>query len=161
MGLRIRFGERLRCACNTRRFLAYHITYLNSTTGAHIAWDLLREKVITMRALRGARVVPVVKLTDRPMKTFVGMKKRPKFEIVGWKQLGGDTGSSLPAPQSPQLPGPAIAPTQKSEEPKTEPTPDPKPKPESKPSVADATLSALEEVSRPRMSEVMADRIPW
>jgi hypothetical protein len=24
-GLRIRFGERLRCACNTRRFLAYDI----------------------------------------------------------------------------------------------------------------------------------------
>ena len=36
-------------------------------------------------------------------------------------------------------------------------SPDPKPKP----TVSDATLSALEEDSRPRMSEVMADRIPW
>ena len=33
-------------------------------------------------------------LTHRPMKTFVGMKQRPEFEIVDWRQLGGDSGSS-------------------------------------------------------------------
>ena len=34
-----------------------------------------------MRALRGARVVPVVRLSHRPMKTSFGMKHRPEFEV--------------------------------------------------------------------------------
>src|SRR5262249_55301223 len=58
-----------------RQFVVYLIdaatagfyTYLNSTIGARIAWDHLRERVITMRALRGTRVVPLVKLGFRPM----------------------------------------------------------------------------------------------
>ena len=51
-----------------------------------------------MRALRGARVVPVVRLTHRPMKTFVGMKHRPEFEVVDWRQLGGDGGNVICRP---------------------------------------------------------------
>jgi hypothetical protein len=35
--------------------------YSSATLGAHIAYDALREQVCTMRALRGARVLPVVK----------------------------------------------------------------------------------------------------
>ena len=82
-------------------------TYLNSTVGARIAIDQLKEKVITMRALRGGvRVVPVVRLTHRPMKTFVGMKHRPELEIVEWRKLGGDDGNILSGPQEPQLTGP-------------------------------------------------------
>jgi hypothetical protein len=124
-------------------------TYLNSTVGARIAHEQLREKVVTMRTLRGTRVVPVVKLTHRPMKTFVGMKHRPEFEIVGWKQLGGEGGGTLSGPQAPQLTSPSAAPA---------------PKPESEPkasSAADATLSTLEEVAEPTMSEVMKDSIRW
>jgi hypothetical protein len=125
-------------------------TYLNSTTGAHIAWDQLREKVVTMRALRGTRVVPVVRLTRRPMKTFVGMKQRPEFEIVGWRQLGGDGGIPVTGPQMPQLTDATAA---SKPEPKSEPKPEP--------TAADATLAALEEVSEPSLSEAMADSIPW
>jgi hypothetical protein len=76
-------------------------TYVNSTVGARIAVEQLDEKVATMRMLRGARVVPVVKLTHRPMKTFVGMKHRPEFEVVGWRQLGGEGGNNLRAPRFP------------------------------------------------------------
>ena len=69
-------------------------TYLNSTIGAHIAWDVLREKVRTMRALRGERVLALVRLSTRPMKTTnFGMKTRPEFEIVGWRLLGGGGGN--------------------------------------------------------------------
>lgn len=131
-----------------------------------------------MRALRGVRVVPVVKLTHRPMKTSFGMKHRPEFEIVGWKRLGGEGGDALPGSPPKQLTIPVAAPTQKpeqptSEEPKPEtPASDPKPKPEPAPasdpkpqpkasSVADATLAALEEVSMPTLSEELGDSIPW
>jgi len=127
-------------------------TYLNSTVGARIAVDQLKEKVITMRALRGSRVVPLVRLTHRPMKTFVGMKHRPEFEVIGWRQLGDS--HALSNPQAPQLTGPHTA---------SAPKPESKPesKSESKPSAADATLDALEEVSVPSSAELMKDEIPW
>jgi hypothetical protein len=127
-------------------------TYLNSTVGARIAVEQLREKVITMRALRGARVVPVVKLTHRPMKTFVGMKSRPEFEVVGWRQRGGDSGNTLTSPQAPRLTGPA---------PKPE-TPAPEAKQEAKaPTPADETLAVLEEITEPSFGEVLGDSVPW
>jgi hypothetical protein len=133
-------------------------TYLNSTVGARIAHEQLREKVVTMRTLRGTRVVPVVKLTHRPMKTFVGMKHRPEFEIVGWKQLGGE-GGTLPSPRAPQLTSPGTA---EKPESKSEPASDPTPEPKSKASnAANATLSALADVSEPTTAEVMKDSIPW
>jgi hypothetical protein len=129
-------------------------TYLNSTVGARIAVEQLKEKVITMRALRGARVVPVVKLTHRPMKTFIGMKSRPEFEVIGWRQLGGEGGNTITGPQPPQLAGPAPKPET--------PAPAPKPKPEAKASTpADETLAVLEEVSEPSFGEVLNDSIPW
>ena len=49
---------------------------------AHIAHDQLREAVITMRALRGQRVMPVVNLSEKPMSSQFGMRKRPAFAIV-------------------------------------------------------------------------------
>ena len=115
-----------------------------------------------MRALRGAKVVPVVRLTHRPMKTFVGMKHRPEFEIVDWRKLGGDGGGNvLGGPQAPQLRDPS-----RSSEPESKPEPEPEPKPEepkteSRSSAAAATLDVLEEVSEPSMAELMKDEIPW
>jgi len=83
-------------------------TYLNSTAGAHIAVEQLREMVIAMRALRGARVVPVLKLGWRPMKTKVGMKRRPHFEPIDWKLVGGGGGGDEVAAQPrPRLSGPS------------------------------------------------------
>ncbi len=60
--------------------------------------------------LRGVPVMPVVKLSARPMKTKFGIKTRPHFDIIGW-ETPGDIGA-LPAKPTPQ----AIAP----------PTPEPK-----------------------------------
>ena len=85
-------------------------TYASATVGGHIAYDALKEAVITMRALRGSRVMPIVNLDERPMKTDFGMRRRPHFEIIGWKTPGGDTKAVPAKPPAPQLTGPAAAP---------------------------------------------------
>jgi hypothetical protein len=87
-------------------------TFSNSTAGAHMAWDLLRESVITMRALRGSKCYPLVNLTERPMKSKFrpgGMGMRPHFEIVGWKTPGEP--DAVPEQRTPKLLGPTAAPT--------------------------------------------------
>ena len=128
-------------------------TYLNSMVGARIAWDQLREKVITMRALRGVRVVPLVKLTHRPMKTAFGMKHRPEFEIVGWRNLGGEPplGGQPPTPiAGPAAPKtPTAAETSDSAAPKVPTT------------AGEATIAVMEEVNMPTTAEEMDDCIPW
>jgi hypothetical protein len=62
-------------------------TYVSSTTGGRIAVDHLKESVAGMRMLRGGKVLPLVTLAERPMKTRFGVKSRPAFEIVDWKEL--------------------------------------------------------------------------
>src|SRR5262249_2217325 len=49
-------------------------THLNSTYGTKIAVSNLREQVSTMRMLRGADVVPIVRLDKAPFKTQHGTK---------------------------------------------------------------------------------------
>ena len=136
-------------------------TYVSATTGAHIAHDQLREAVITMRALRGQRVMPVVNLSEKPMKSQFGMRKRPAFAIVGWKSPGGDDGgSAVPPPKpTPQIAGPTKAPATAAKPAAAQPY-QPKPKP---PINAGAdTLNAMQDVSTPSTSEVMGgDEIPW
>ena len=53
--------------------------YAAKTVGAHIAVEQLKENVITMRMLRGARVMPLVELGSKPMKTKFKMCERPDF----------------------------------------------------------------------------------
>ena len=123
-------------------------TYLNSTIGARMAIDQLREKVITMRALRGTRVCPVVRLGHRPMKTNFGMRHRPEFEVVAWRELGGNGGGTLAGPQTPQLTGPTAtaAPVK----------PDPKPK------LKPSALADIGSDVRPvETKEILNDEIPW
>jgi len=73
-------------------------TFINSTTGAGIAYERLKDKVAWMRHLRGAKVVPIVELQSRQMRTKVGQKLRPDFQVVDWRELGGgDDGSAAPA----------------------------------------------------------------
>jgi hypothetical protein len=67
---------------------AQFYTYASPTTGGHIAYDALKEAVVVMRALRGSRVMPIINLSERPMKTPFGMRRRPHFEIIGWKTPG-------------------------------------------------------------------------
>ncbi|MCA1412683.1 hypothetical protein I6F30_16300 [Bradyrhizobium sp. NBAIM20] len=84
-------------------------TYSGATVGAHIAYDALKESVMTMRSLRGTRCMPLVNLSSRPMKMKFGQGRRPHFEIIGWR-TPGDGGNAVPAaPPAPQLTGPAAA----------------------------------------------------
>jgi hypothetical protein len=67
---------------------AEKFTFASGTIGARIAVDDLKDRIRTMRSLRGEHVVPVVKLTSKPFPTKYGMKARPSFEIIDWRQLG-------------------------------------------------------------------------
>jgi hypothetical protein len=147
--------------------------YSNSTSGAHLAWDLLREAVITMRALRGSKCFPVVNLTERPMRSKYrpnGMGMRPHFDIIDWKTPGGvDDGKALPAqPPTPQLPGPAAAPAPMPAAPTstssaTTPTPPAAQPRQVKPPVnlPGYTLAAMGDVKPVPPSEELNDKIPW
>ena len=83
-------------------------TYVNSTFGAKLAYDILCERVTTMRLLRGARVVPVVKLDERPFRTSFGPRKRPEFTIISWRMIGGGP-PAVNGPQTPELAKPDTA----------------------------------------------------
>jgi hypothetical protein len=131
-------------------------TYTSPTVGAHIAFDALREAVVTMRALRGQRVMPVINLSEKPMKTNFGMRKRPHFEIIGWKAPGGDDGALPPQKPTPQLTGPT-------EPPKTAPSSGQpyQAKPKAPVTVAGNTLKAMDDVKPITTEEIMDDEMPW
>jgi hypothetical protein len=63
-------------------------TFINSTVGAARAVSDLKDRVRWMRALRGRAVVPLVRPGSRPMPTKHGVKQRPEFVIVEWRDLG-------------------------------------------------------------------------
>ena len=67
-------------------------TFANSTVGARIAYERLTDRVAWMRSLRGATVLPLVKLDAKPMKTKVGTKQRPEFTIIDWRDMSGAPG---------------------------------------------------------------------
>ena len=133
---------------------AAFFTHLNSTFGTKIAWDLLRERVITMRALRGQRVHPLVKLGRGLFRTRFGTKPHPDFPIVGWKSPGGDGGGAISGPETPQIAGPATAQGKAETKPQTKPE---------VPATGEAakTIDTLGEVKLPTAAEELADEIPW
>jgi hypothetical protein len=114
-------------------------TYMAATVGAHIAYDALKEAVITMRALRGSRVMPLVNLTERTMKTKFGTKLRPHFKIIDWKTPGDDA-RAIPAKATPRLAAPEA-----------------KPKPAVKPNTE--TLDAMADVKPLTSQEIFNDKI--
>jgi hypothetical protein len=143
--------------------------YTSSTVGARIAFDALREAVVTMRMLRGTKVIPVVNLDERPFKTNFGMKKRPHFQIVGWKSPGEDDKAIATKP-APQISGPAIATapqTPPTAAPAAAPTsaPDPAQPYQAKPKppvhLANDTLAAMSDVKPVTTGEILQDEIPW
>jgi hypothetical protein len=70
-------------------------TFISATVGARIAVERLSEQTRMMRTLRGASVVPLVKLDSAPMKTrFTANKQRPAFTVVEWRYLGGGNGGA-------------------------------------------------------------------
>ncbi len=161
--------------------------YCAATTGAHIAFEQLRDNVATMRMLRNGQVVPLVRLSSRPMKTKYKMSERPHFEIISWHSLGGG-GEALAPPTTPQLPGPGAAerPPATTEAPPTQPSerkedaissgfqPWPKPQPQLKPQLqqqenypikpkppVNATLHDMGKVKPATSAEILDDDIPW
>jgi hypothetical protein len=67
---------------------AQKFTFASGTVGAQIAVEELRDRVKWMRVLRGARVIPIVELANKPMKTRHGVSKlRPHFKIAGWRGI--------------------------------------------------------------------------
>jgi hypothetical protein len=128
-------------------------TYLNSTAGAHMAVDALREATVVMRTLRGARVAPLVNLGSRPWKTSYGMRLRPYFEIIDWRIPG--SGEALSASKPPQIAGPTPA---------TQPTtPTPPTPPTTKPAatLAAETVASMEPVTPVTYGEILDDQITW
>jgi hypothetical protein len=68
---------------------AQKYTFASGTVGARIAVDELRDRVKWMRAIRGASVVPLVELANRPMRTqYGGSRLRPHFKITAWREFG-------------------------------------------------------------------------
>jgi hypothetical protein len=150
-------------------------TYAASTVGAHIAHDALKEAVITMRALRRDKCMPLVNLTERPMKKRYGMGLRPDFEIAGWKTPGGDANAIPVQPAAPQLIGPAAietsptsttAPANAENSPaQSQAKPEPKPevrraKPKPAVNVTSETLKVMGDVKPVSTNEILDDEIP-
>lgn len=145
--------------------------YTAPTRGAHTAYDELKEAVITMRALRGVTVIPVVQLSERPFKTNYGMRKRPYYNIIGWKTPGGDEPKAVPAKSpTPQLPSSAaaetlpttpMAPAAASSTPTTNSVEPYQAKPKPPVRLASETLNAMGEVKPATMGEITNDEVPW
>jgi hypothetical protein len=73
-------------------------TYTNATWGAQICFERINEQVFLTRALRGNKVLPLVKLDKRPMPTQRGMQSRPHLEPIEYReppQSGGPTPPAL------------------------------------------------------------------
>jgi hypothetical protein len=143
--------------------------YTSSTVGARIAYDALREATITIRMLRGQKVIPLVDLSERPFKTNFGMKKRPHFQIVGWKSPGGEDDKAIATKPAPQLSGPATtaAPQTESTAPAAAPASAPetatpyqaKPKPPL--NLAGETLNTMGDAKPATVGEILDDSVPW
>jgi len=130
--------------------------YAAATVGGHIAVEQLKDNVITMRLLRGARVMPLVELSSKPMKTKFKMSERPDFRIVSWHLPGGD-GGMLAAPTAPQLSGPVAAEVPTATEAKADPiSSGPQPKP-----AINTTLDEMGGVKPVTSREILDDDIPF
>lgn len=82
------------------------LTFVTDSFGGRRGVGNLKSKIMNIRmAYPGA--VPVVKPVSVPFKTSYGMKKRPEFEIVGWRNQDGAPAAVDPQPKPvEQLEGP-------------------------------------------------------
>jgi hypothetical protein len=80
-------------------------TMINSTVGLRIAVEHLCSQVEITRKLRGAPMLPIVKIGNTLMKTRFGTKARPSFDVVGWKRLGAGQPllESAPGPSASEI----------------------------------------------------------
>jgi hypothetical protein len=74
-------------------------TYVNSTVGTRIAYSKLLDQVCTAQSLRGEDVVPIIRLSTKPMKTEFGERPRPHYEVLELRSAG----TALANKQAPQI----------------------------------------------------------
>ena len=139
-------------------------TYDSATTGAHFAHDALKEAVITMRVLRGTRVMPIANLSEKPMKTKYGMTRRPHFEIIAWK-TPGDYSKAVPVKPMPrQISGPLTAPVEAPPAPASAASSVTEPRqaePKTPVNLGTETAAAMGDVKPVTSNEIFDDSIPW
>ena len=77
-------------------------TFITDSYGGRRGVGSLKSKIMNVRmAHPGA--VPVVKATSAPFKTSYGMKKRPEFEVIGWRNRDGGSMANIPNDPEPKL----------------------------------------------------------
>jgi hypothetical protein len=86
--------------------MAETYTFISATYGARIAYERLVDRLELTQRLRNANVTAFVKPDRRQMKTKFGMKQRPEFTILEWREIGDGK-----SPQPAQLPPPTNGPT--------------------------------------------------
>src|SRR5262245_1275216 len=91
-------------------------TFATGTIGGGMCVRDLVEKTRWIRQFRGAKVYPVVALSDTFMKTRFGGRQRPHFLIKRWITFGGS--AALAEAEAPKLAGPAAEPTKPVDTPK-------------------------------------------
>jgi len=63
-------------------------TFSNSAKGSRVAVTELEQCIHWKRALHGGQeIYPLTRLADAPWKTGFGMRRRPDFPILGWRQF--------------------------------------------------------------------------
>jgi hypothetical protein len=133
-------------------------TFANSTTGARIAWERLNDKFIWIRRMRGPDVYPLVRLQALPMKTRFGVKRRPEFTVIEWRDLGGM------APATPLIENKPSPGTEAAVEPQASPAEEPAPAPATTPAkkaAAPKKASAGKPMKPITTNEALGDEVPY
>jgi hypothetical protein len=104
--------------------------------------------------------MPLVNLTERPIKTGFGMRQRPHFEIIGWKTPGGDD-KAIAAKPTTQISGPEATAASLPTAPPAPATASTSPQRQAKPPVqlSGYTLAAMGDVTPVLLSEELNDEI--
>jgi hypothetical protein len=85
-------------------------TFVTDSYGGRRGVGNLKSQITNVRmACPGA--VPVVKLGSAPFKTTFGLKKRPDFEVVDWRNRGDGPTGDTPAGDVPPKPLPRLSDT--------------------------------------------------
>ena len=62
-------------------------TFMNNTIGSRLAITGIEERTEWGRALFGDDVMPLLKLTDRPFPTKFGERRKPAFDVLGFRRF--------------------------------------------------------------------------
>jgi hypothetical protein len=96
---------------------AAKFTHINSTWGTRICVRSIRERVRDMGKLRGVSVYPVIRFTSAPMPSKkYPARFRPEFEVLQWRQLGGDQPAQIEPPKQVNQIGKPVQPVTTEEE---------------------------------------------